>query len=280
MKWRPGSRVNAQVRMIDLMPTLLQLAGLSGRSQSSGATSLVPLFGAKGARVADRPAVSTSWADRAIAIRDRGWKYIRYYPGGRSSRSEAREELFNLDSDPGETRNAGQKFPSVLGRMRFMVDDYLLRNRRGATLLLKVEDPQERYEVRLTFDRRIGKARFGFPESRHLNLSSGSGWEFSLGRFDAGTLVLPLQKLPKGTVTRVSITSGRDETTVFEKEIPEADASARYQAGSVFEIEERAGFHVELYRSRAPTREEPTEEQSPEDARRLERLRALGYIDG
>ena len=94
-----GVRVKAQARTIDFLPTLLELMGGAVPANVQG-TSLIPAF--KGAAVPTEnsyaeslyPKMNMNWSELR-AVRTNHWKYIR----------APRPELYDLTSDPGETKN-------------------------------------------------------------------------------------------------------------------------------------------------------------------------------
>ena len=91
---RPGSRTAAPVSLMDLYPTLTELAGLRVPGHVEG-TSLVPLL--------EDP--DTSWEHAAVstfgyrnhAVRDHRYRYIKYADGS--------EELYDHERDPHEWEN-------------------------------------------------------------------------------------------------------------------------------------------------------------------------------
>jgi len=89
-----GSEVDAPVSLLDIYPTLVELAGLPGPGNLEG-NSLVPLIQHPDTPW-DRP-VLTSWQYGNFAVRSRDWRYIRYRDGT--------EELYDHRSDPGEHTN-------------------------------------------------------------------------------------------------------------------------------------------------------------------------------
>jgi arylsulfatase A-like enzyme len=91
---KPGSRCDRPVSLIDMYPTLTELAGLGSRPGLDG-TSLVPLLREPG-RVWDRPALITYFRGNH-AIRSERWSYIRYHEGS--------EELYDRRQDPQEWVN-------------------------------------------------------------------------------------------------------------------------------------------------------------------------------
>lgn len=89
-----GSRSDRTVSLIDLYPTLVELAGLSPRSDLDG-RSLVPLL-EEPLRAWPYPALTTyEWGE--YAVRDEGFRYIRYIDGT--------EELYHHQQDPMEWTN-------------------------------------------------------------------------------------------------------------------------------------------------------------------------------
>jgi choline-sulfatase len=94
-----GVRVKQQARTIDLLPTLLELAGGTAPAGEQG-TTLVPSF--KGREVSTQysyaetlfPKLNMGWAEMR-SIRTNRWKYIR----------APKPELYDLVQDPGETTN-------------------------------------------------------------------------------------------------------------------------------------------------------------------------------
>jgi arylsulfatase A-like enzyme/predicted TPR repeat methyltransferase len=93
-------------RLVDLLPTIFDLAGLPPLADTDG-VSLRPL--ASGARPAAEPAyvetlqpwITYGWSP-LFAVRQGGWKYV----------SAPRPELYDLELDPGETRNLFEKTPT------------------------------------------------------------------------------------------------------------------------------------------------------------------------
>ena len=102
----PGVRVKQQARTIDLLPTILELAGGKAPPEAQG-TTLVPSF--QGKEVSTKysyaetlfPKLNMGWAEMR-AIRTNRWKYIR----------APKPELYDLVQDPGETTNVIASHPA------------------------------------------------------------------------------------------------------------------------------------------------------------------------
>jgi len=88
-------RVTAPVGLIDLFPTLCEVAGLPQAEALDGLSLLGLIDGSD--RGAGRPPALTSHGPGNFAVRDARWRYIRYADGS--------EELYDHASDPDERRN-------------------------------------------------------------------------------------------------------------------------------------------------------------------------------
>jgi hypothetical protein len=109
---RGGSRVAPQVRLVDIVPTVLEVAGLPEPPGIDG-QSLLPLIHRKDG--APRPAESyTALSNHGLALRNgQGDKYIfRNIPWPIPA---GWEELYDLHSDPGETNNLAETSDRVDG---------------------------------------------------------------------------------------------------------------------------------------------------------------------
>jgi choline-sulfatase len=103
--------VSSQVRSVDLMPTLLELAGVPS-GEIDGA-SLLPL--AAGEEQGDRPAViagTDMGALTKLAVRTPPWKLILHVESGE-------EEAYRLDLDPRELESRPADAPAELRELVF-----------------------------------------------------------------------------------------------------------------------------------------------------------------
>jgi len=95
----PATTVDLLVRTVDLAPTILELTGLGSPAKTAG-RSIAPAL--RGGRLTDEPSFAESltpllhygWSD-LHAVRDGRWKYIL----------APKPELYDLQNDPGETKN-------------------------------------------------------------------------------------------------------------------------------------------------------------------------------
>ena len=96
---KPGTRCDRPVGLVDIYPTLLELAGLPAKADNDG-ISLVPLL-QNPSRPWERPALMTEGPGNH-AVRSDRWRFIRY--------SDGAEELYDQQNDPWNHNNlAGKK---------------------------------------------------------------------------------------------------------------------------------------------------------------------------
>jgi choline-sulfatase len=89
-----GAKCNRTVELLDLYPTLIELAGLPSRDGLEG-HSIVPQLNDPNAP-REVPAITTQNLNNH-AVRTERWRYIRYFDGG--------EELYDHANDPNEWTN-------------------------------------------------------------------------------------------------------------------------------------------------------------------------------
>jgi len=105
----PGRLCDRPVSLVDLYPTLLELAGLPPKEGLDG-QSIVPLLDDP-ERPWPRPVLMT-FGYKNHAVRSERWRYIRYHDGT--------EELYDHQNDPGEWTNlaADIEHQSTIARLR------------------------------------------------------------------------------------------------------------------------------------------------------------------
>jgi arylsulfatase A-like enzyme len=145
-------RVSAQVRLVDVMPTVLDLLGLPPAADREG-RSLVPLL--QGEESAPRLA----WAeiphhaliDEGVrwAVRTGTHKLIVTPPPERG-RGEPRLELYALEEDAGERTNLASRDPQRRAELMQQLRGVALAlNQRGAAVYREVGPPDPKLEERL-----------------------------------------------------------------------------------------------------------------------------------
>jgi len=104
----PGQVCNRPAELLDLYPTLLDLAGLPAPAHDLEGLSLIPQLRDVSAP-RHRPAISTHNQGNHAVITEK-WRYIRYVDGT--------EELYHLPSDPHEWNNLAGAHPDVCDELR------------------------------------------------------------------------------------------------------------------------------------------------------------------
>jgi arylsulfatase A-like enzyme len=111
----PGTRIDQQVRLLDVMPTVLDALGLEAPEPLQG-TSLLPLLA--GAKFPSLPALSEWGYRRLVSYRDPPWKLIY------DIETEA-PMLFHLERDPLERNDLRHAEPRVTARLTARMTDLL-----------------------------------------------------------------------------------------------------------------------------------------------------------
>ncbi len=129
----PPRVVTEQVRIVDVMPTILAALNVEEPAATQG-SSLLPA--ANGERAAERLALAESWYPRfhygwseLVAVRDGRYKFI----------AAPRRELYDTQQDPGETNNLAEANPRLADALQRALDD--LRVQLGGTS--KAPAPQQ-----------------------------------------------------------------------------------------------------------------------------------------
>ena len=117
-----GQVVRQQVRLLDLMPTILELCGYPVSNGLLG-TSMAALLQQAEMKYDGDETISEMRRDpwHRIAVRTESFKYIW------DSKQPDQPELYDLHADPGETHNVRDQFPHEVSRFQASVDAHRLR---------------------------------------------------------------------------------------------------------------------------------------------------------
>lgn len=112
---REGVRCNEAVELLDIFPTLCDLAGVKKPQQLEGHSLVPQLKDAATAR--DWPAI-TNHNPGNNSVRDERWRYIRYVDGS--------EEFYDMEKDPGEFDNlaGGASYRAEIARLAKWIPQY------------------------------------------------------------------------------------------------------------------------------------------------------------
>jgi arylsulfatase A-like enzyme len=127
-----GRRVKEFVSAVDFMPSLLTMLGLTGFPGMDGKNfwSLV-----KPGANRNHERVFTGF-DNFAAVRDRKWHYFQSYRGLRAGEAGTAQgkgpALYDLESDPGETKNVVDLHPNVVQERRALLADRFQTTLPGA----------------------------------------------------------------------------------------------------------------------------------------------------
>jgi arylsulfatase A-like enzyme len=136
-----GKVVNAQVRTIDVLPTVLGLLGISPASQMDG-TSLQPLLA--GAGQGERPLFGET--DYPLHF---GWAPLRCVRAEQGKFIQApRPEYFDLGSDPHELHNLYSSSPPQKQKLQALLAQHQTAKNGGklSAALAQLPDPKDRIE--------------------------------------------------------------------------------------------------------------------------------------
>lgn len=111
------ARWEQQVRLIDLAPTFLDLAGQNGNMRAGlRGESLLPLL--NGQAAGERMALIQAFTGQDYALRWKGWKYL-------FNQETGLQELYRLDQDPGESHNCLEAYPETAQEFRAALEPHI-----------------------------------------------------------------------------------------------------------------------------------------------------------
>lgn len=126
-----GRRVDEQVRQIDILPTILELAGLADSlPPSADGRSLVPLM--EGAELPELPALIETCQNSREPSSFYGVRYGGYKYAYDANDPKVPEELYDLAADPEETRNLAQALPHKAAELRRLIENHIAQAETGA----------------------------------------------------------------------------------------------------------------------------------------------------
>jgi choline-sulfatase len=122
-----GVRVDAQVSLVDVFPTVLGLAGIDSNARVHGRSLLPLMFGRQA------PDTVSAYSESMSPNLHYGWSPLRSLRTPRYKLIQApRLELFDLQADPGETTNVFAQHRAVAARMNQELERLIGETSRNA----------------------------------------------------------------------------------------------------------------------------------------------------
>jgi choline-sulfatase len=145
-----GVRIRNRVHLIDVMPTVLDVLGMQGPSEMQG-KSLFSMIHSGAEKVDAERILFTENRDGVLGITHRNYHYVYSEPDARGWSCPPRrmEELYDLKTDPVETRDLFPGHPDLLTLFRRERDSYVSRaekfrrSKLGTDSSRKVEPERE-----------------------------------------------------------------------------------------------------------------------------------------
>ncbi|MEM7587747.1 MAG: sulfatase [Acidobacteriota bacterium] len=272
--WRTDGREPQQVRLLDLKPTLLELAGIE--PPTSAARSLLPSLrpSSPDARRRELPALSVGSQRKTLSVRHEGWKYIRFYP--KKPGQVLREALFHLETDPEELMDLAPENPPDLERLRLVMDEQILAHGTGRLVVITgnlTGDARSKARIQLRWDRETALGPLPYPGLEPVGPAAEATWGLDAAA-ERPLLLLTSFLAPQDAELEVTVgVEGEPERRerITPGEMPE------YREGQLTQLLTRPGIQIRVFAGRDPTLRSGTE-LPPVDARQLETLKALGYL--
>jgi len=130
-----GRRNSSPLGHLDLLPTMLDLAGVPLPSQARG-RSFASMLRGEAAELPERPRVSTGWllpagfSVPAYAVRSGSWKLLRV-----TRREKTIDHLYDLAADPNERQDQAARQPKRLRELSLLLARYKLQSANLASAL-------------------------------------------------------------------------------------------------------------------------------------------------
>ncbi len=126
-----GRRVGQQVRQIDILPTILELAGLGEQTpETADGRSLLPFV--HGDTLEERPALIETCQNSREPSSFYGVRYGGYKYAFDANDPKVPEELYDLAADPEETKNLAKAMPQKAAEMRRLIEAHIAGAATGA----------------------------------------------------------------------------------------------------------------------------------------------------
>ncbi|UQZ83061.1 Arylsulfatase [Paenibacillus konkukensis] len=117
-----GGQTNGEVcAMMDIFPTFLELAGVSGEGCGLDGTSLVPMLEGSGSAPAGGERMLFWEYGEQLAVREGKWKLVLNGKLDFSRTAADAVHLSDVEADPGERVNLAERHPNIVRRLELAV---------------------------------------------------------------------------------------------------------------------------------------------------------------
>jgi arylsulfatase A len=138
-KIEPGSTSDQTLNLTDVMATCAAIVGADLPNQAAeDSVNLLPALVGTAPKEMIRPYTMHQTISLALAIRKGAWKYLDHKGSGGNSYArphlkpfalpdtapEATGQLYNLQTDPGETMNLAAKYPEIVKELKAQLEQY------------------------------------------------------------------------------------------------------------------------------------------------------------
>ena len=123
-----GKRMKAFIQLEEIIPTVLDLAGIEYGPLDFDGMSLLPLINGEADKIRDFIFAEEAYQHRNYAIRDSNYKYIEAPSKEEAICKKCRVvhggvvELYDLEKDPGETKNIASENKDIVMQMSLKLD--------------------------------------------------------------------------------------------------------------------------------------------------------------
>ncbi len=137
-----GKVIDHQIRQIDMMPTILDLAGLESPMRTHG-TSIKPML--TGQPIEELPALLETGNDDVarhwIGLRNHPWKFIKH--ASNQTFDENAPYLYHVENDLKEKRNVAKENPDISEKMDKLIESIVTDNPMGDQKGRKLTDEEQ-----------------------------------------------------------------------------------------------------------------------------------------
>jgi arylsulfatase A-like enzyme len=244
-RWPAGQRIGVIAAHIDLTPTLL---GACAVTPPAGARfdgrSLLPLLPGGEGDWPDRT-LYFQWhrgdvpqLNRACAARSQRWKLVQPLGGGQQTfAGPPRFELYDMASDPAESKDVAAEHPDVVARMRRGYEQWFEdvgKSRGYAPPRIHLGAPRENPVVLTRQDWRGPRAGWGPKDVGHWEVHVAEAGEYAITLRFAPTR--GVARIVIGSVTRQQpLADGATECTFGRVRLPAGDARLEASVGAAGE---------------------------------------------